>query len=73
MSLWSLGARTRTRPTCPVRCAHCGLPAPAPCFREGSENGPAFCCRACRQVYDLVRELSAAEPINEERPFARAD
>lgn len=87
MSLWSLGARTRTRPTCPVCCAHCGLPAPAPCFREGSENGPAFCCRACRQVYDLMydlmRELLDAAPTNEdminedmmnkERSFARAD
>ncbi len=73
MSLWSLGARTRTRPTCPVRCAHCGLPAPVPCFREGSENGPAFCCRACRQIYELALELIAARSNANERLFARAD
>lgn len=77
MSLWSRVARTRTRPACSVCCAHCGLPAPAPCFRNESENGPALCCRACRQVYDLmydlIRELSDAEPTNQERPFAHAD
>ncbi len=66
MSLWSLAARTR--PACSVCCAHCGLPAPAPCFREGSENGPAFCCHTCRQVYDLMSDLT-----KEERPFAHAD
>lgn len=73
MSLWNLSARIRTRPICPVCCTHCGLPAPVPSFREGSENGPAFCCRACRQVYDLVRELAAAEPMNKEKPLAHAD
>ncbi|PRP96595.1 Copper-exporting P-type ATPase A [Enhygromyxa salina] len=32
-------------------CAHCGLPAPA-----GAESEPAFCCRGCRTVWDLVHE-----------------
>ena len=77
MSLWNLGARTRR--TYPVHCAHCGLPAPAPCFCEGHENGLAFCCRACRQIYELSLELTAAQSdVNEradvkERLSVRAD
>ncbi len=72
MNLWSLVARTRTRPACSVCCTHCGLPAPAPCFREGSESELAFCCRACCQVYDLMDDLMD-DLTSEERPFACAD
>lgn len=59
MGLWNLSVFTRPRLSLAAYCAHCGLPAPAPCFRDGrGADGPAFCCRACRQVYDLALELS---------------
>jgi Cu2+-exporting ATPase len=32
-------------------CAHCGLPCAA-----GPEGAPAFCCRGCRTVWELVHE-----------------
>ncbi len=71
MSLWSRGARTRLRPACPVLCAHCGLPAPAPI--QGEAGGPVFCCRTCRQIYALVVEMGDPQSVTEERPPTRAD
>lgn len=34
----------------PVRCLHCGLPAPAPTEPEA----PTFCCSGCRSVYEAI-------------------
>ena len=64
------GPSARMRPACLGTCAHCGLPAPAPCLREesegseGSEGRLIFCCRACRQVFELALELSATDWVH---------
>ena len=78
MRFWTLGARAGVRPV--LGCFHCGLPAPNPCFsspagdkeagRGGEKETRAFCCRACRQVHTLARELErgGAFPLAQTAP-----